>query len=437
MTSGIDKEALAKAFATLDIYEYGDVLQCMRCGLCLPSCPTYRTDGLETQSPRGRVAMIKAVIDGHLEPSADFVEHMYHCLDCRNCQSVCPAGVKAGELVLEARHRIEENRPQHAIKRFLLEYAIKDQKRLSALLSPMRLYEYLGLQTLVRKYGILKLISADLEFMEALLPPLPARPLTASIPEIVSAQGPERGRVGFFLGCAMNLLFSEVSRDTIEVLTRAGYTVVIPKGQQCCGAPNIAEGERRVYREMAEHNIGLFEDKDVDIVVTDCAACGSELKAYLEVFHRQTRMAKRAAAFARKIVDLSEFLVSALGPDTVFQSISETVCFHDPCHLRHAQGIVTQPRDLLRRIPGLTFRDIPDDGQCCGSAGIYNVTHRDRSMKILEAKLKAVAKTGADRVVTSNPGCLLQLMYGKKQWGLEWEVSHISQVLRRALQPCE
>lgn len=435
MKTQIDTRILSQAFATLDIYEYGDVLQCMRCGLCLPSCPTYRTDGLETQSPRGRVAMIKAVIDGQLSPSADFVEHMYHCLDCRNCQSVCPAGVKAGELVLEARHRIEENRPQHPVKRFLLQYAIRDQKKLSAYLSPVRLYEYLGIQALVRKYDILKAISADLEFMEALLPPLPARPLTASMPETVKARGVEKGRVGFFLGCAMNLLFSEVSRDTIEVLSRVGYTVVIPKGQQCCGAPNIAEGERRIYREMAEHNIGLFEGKGVDIVVTDCAACGSELKAYHEVFHRQARMADRAATFAQKIMDVSEFLASALGPDTVFRSIPESVCFHDPCHLRHAQGIVTQPRDLLRRIPDLKFEDIPDDGQCCGSAGIYNITHRDRAMKILEAKVKAIAKTGADRVVTSNPGCLLQLMYGRKRWGSAWEVSHISQVLRRALEP--
>ncbi len=434
MKSAVYTEQLSKSFATLDIYEYGDVLQCMRCGLCLPTCPTYRTDGLETQSPRGRVAMIKAVIDGHLAPSADFIDHMYHCLDCRNCQSVCPAGVKAGELVLEARHRIEENRPQNALKRFLLHYAIRDQKKLSACLAPVRLYEYLGLQALVRKYDILKLISADLEFMEALLPPLPARPLTASIPETVHARGPEKGRVGFFLGCAMNLMFSEVSRDTIEVLTRAGYTVVVPKGQQCCGAPNIAEGERRVYREMAENNIGLFEDKNVDVVVTDCAACGSELKAYHEVFHREPRMAERASAFAQKIRDVSEFLATALGPETIFRPIPESVCFHDPCHLRHAQGIVSQPRDLLKRIPDLKFVDIPDDGQCCGSAGIYNVTHRDRSMKILEAKVAAIAKTGAARVVTSNPGCLLQLMYGKARWGLEWEVSHISQVLRQALQ---
>lgn len=380
--------------------------------------------------------MIKAVIDGQLAPSADFIEHMYHCLDCRNCQSVCPAGVKAGELVLEARHRIEENRPQHAVKRFLLQHAIRDQKRLSAYLAPARIYEYLGLQALVRKYGILKMISADLEFMEALLPPLPARPLTSSIPETVKARGREKGKVGFFLGCAMNLLFSEVSRDTIDVLAGSGYTVVIPRGQQCCGAPNIAEGERRVYREMAEHNIGLFSDKRIDIVVTDCAACGSELKAYKEVFHRRPHMARKAAAFAGKIRDVSEFLSSALGPETVFRSIPESVCFHDPCHLRHAQGIVSQPRDLLRRIPGLTFRDVPDDGQCCGSAGIYNITHRDRSMKILEAKVNAIAKTGADRVVTSNPGCLLQLMYGKKRWGLKWEVSHISQVLHRALEPC-
>ena len=177
MARKVDQTRIAKAMATLDVHDYGDVLQCMRCGSCLPTCPTYRTDGVEMQSPRGRVAMIKAVIDGRLAPTEEFVEHMYHCLDCRNCQTVCPAGVKVGELVLEARHRIEESLPQPAIKRFLLGNAIRDQKRLSRYLAPLRAYQYLGLQKLVRYSRILDLISADLAFMEALMPPLPARPL--------------------------------------------------------------------------------------------------------------------------------------------------------------------------------------------------------------------------------------------------------------------
>ncbi len=433
MAKRVDAQRIGEAMATLDIYEYGDVLQCMRCGLCLPTCPTYRTDGLETQSPRGRVAMIKAVIDGRLPAAEEFIAHMYHCLDCRNCQTVCPAGVKAGELVLEARHRIEENRPQPLLKRFMLEYAIKDQKRLARCTSPLRLYQYSGLQSLIRKYRILTWISDDLELMEELLPPLPSKPLTDTLPEEIPAVGDEKGRVGFFLGCAMNLIFADVSRASIELLTLAGYTVVLPKGIKCCGAPNIAEGERHVYREMAEHNVALFEDRDVEAVVTDCAACGSELKSYREVFARNERLAERAEGFSSKVRDISEFLVSAFGPEFTFGSLPEEVCFHDPCHLRHAQGLTAPQRQLLGRVPGLVLREIPDEGQCCGSAGIYNVTHRERAMKILEAKVAAIQQTGAQRVITSNPGCHMQLLYARRRWGTGWRVSHISEILRMAL----
>lgn len=433
MPKHIDSEQIAKALANLDIHEYGDVLQCMRCGTCLPNCPTYRTDGIETQSPRGRVAMIKAVIDGRLKASEEFIDHMYHCLDCRNCQTVCPAGVKVGELVLEARYRIEEHIPQPLMKRFMLNHAICDQNRLSRYLIPMRLYQNLGIQRLVRKSGILKHISSDLEFMESLLPPLPSVPLSQTLPDEIPAVGPERGRVGFFLGCAMNLVFAEISRDTIEVLTRCGFTVVVPKDQQCCGTPNIAEGERRVYRQMAEHNVSLFEGKNLDAIVTDCAACGSELKAYRETLSKRAGMTRMAEAFSSKIKDISEFLAGNMGPETKLGPMQEVVCFHDPCHLRHGQKLVSPQRDLLRRIPGLTYTDIPDDGQCCGSAGIYNITHHDRAMKILEAKTIAISKAAAQRVVTSNPGCLMQLKYAAEKWAQTWDVSHISQVLKVSL----
>ncbi|MEW6352398.1 MAG: (Fe-S)-binding protein [Thermodesulfobacteriota bacterium] len=429
-----ESEKIAKAMSSLDIYEYGDVLQCMRCGLCLPTCPTYRTDGLETQSPRGRVAMIKGVIDGMLPASRTFIDHMYHCLDCRNCQTVCPAGVKAGELVLEARHRIEECRAQPLLKRFLLNYAIEDQDRLGHYMLPLRVYQRTGIQSLVRKYGhLLRLISEDLEHMEALLPVLPMRPLADRLPVETPAQGSERGRVGFFLGCAMNLMYADVSAATVQVLSRAGFTVVTPRGIKCCGAPNMSEGERRTYRAMARHNIALFEAAGVDYVVTDCAACGSELKGYREAFHRDPAMAARAVAFAEKVRDISEFLAAEPADAISFSPLREQVCFHDPCHLRHAQGIVSPPRELLLRIPGLELIEVPDEGHCCGSAGTYMITHRERSLKILEAKIRAIGLTGAQRVITSNPGCMMQLDYARRRGNQQWQVSHISEILGDAL----
>ncbi len=328
MAHTIDSEKIAQSFSTLDLHDYGDVLQCMRCGTCLPSCPTYKTDAVETQSPRGRIAMIKAVMDGKLRASEEFIEHMYHCLDCRNCQTVCPAGVRAGELVLEARNRIEDCIPQPLLKRFMLEYAIKDQKKLHRFMIPARLYQDLGIQWLVRKSKVLGLLSDDLDFMEALLPPLPARPLSFTIPEVMPAHGQEKGRVGFFLGCAMNLIFADISRDTIEILNRAGYTVIIPKDQQCCGTRNIAEGERKIYREMAEHNVGLFHDKDLDFVVTDCAACGSELKTYGEMLSRLS-VADRAGEFSRKVRDVSEFLDSAVSMIPATSGTAKNSYFHN------------------------------------------------------------------------------------------------------------
>jgi glycolate oxidase iron-sulfur subunit len=377
--------------------------------------------------------MIKAVIDGRLSASDEFVEHMYHCLDCRNCQSVCPAGVKVGELVLEARHRIEESRPQPILKRFILNYAIRDQKRLSRYMAPLKLYQAAGLQSLIRKFEFLKYISGDLEFMEALLPPLPSRPLMDTIPEEMPARKTSKGRVGFFLGCAMNLIFAETSRDSIDLLTESGYTVLIPKSQQCCGTPNIAEGERETYRKMAEHNIALFEQANVDVIVTDCAACGSELKSYALTLSKRPKWAQKARDFSAKVRDISEFLAHDIEDPVRFRPMPEVVCFHDPCHLRHGQSLVRPQRDLLLRLPELQYREVPDEGQCCGSAGVYNITHRERSMKILRSKIEAIGRTGAERVITSNPGCLMQLEYGRRKWGQGWTVSHISRFLKTAL----
>lgn len=437
MGTHFDPDKITRAFSTLDVHDYGDVLQCMRCGLCLPTCPTYRTDGVETQSPRGRVALIKAVIDGKMKASEEFVEHIYHCLDCRNCQTVCPAGVKPGELVLEARYRIEENRHQPLIKKFLLNYAILDHKRLAKLLAPLKIYQISGLQALVRKYDILKLISEDLEFMEALPPKLPSRPLSEDLSEEMPAVGRERGRVGFFLGCAMNLIFADTSRATIDNLTRSGFRVIVPKGVQCCGTPNIAEGERKIYREMAENTIRIFEDRRVDCVVTDCAACGSELKTYRNMFHKNLKLAVKATEFSNKVRDISEFLDSAWTPDIKLGPVPEIACFHDPCHLRHGQKLTSPQRNLLKRIPQLDYHELSDEGQCCGSAGIYNITHRDRSMKLLESKIEAIEKTHAQTVISSNPGCLMQLAYGSRHWNKCWNVIHISELLNRSLRSGE
>ena len=406
-----------------DAPDYDNLLACVKCGLCHSVCPTYATDAIEIQSPRGRVQLIRAVDEGQLALTDVVAEHMYHCLDCRACQTVCPSDVLVGEQVVRMRAMAEAGRSQHWLKRLVLEQLMTRPERLEAAVWPLRFYQWLGIQRLVRGTGLLRFFPIALQEMEKLLPALPRTPLRQSLPEITPAVGERQYRVGFFLGCVMSLVFAKTSAKTVRVLAENGCEVVLPKAQRCCGAPHAGEGDFQTLKDLARHNIDLFNGYELDYIVADCAACSAQTKEYEELLHDDPVYSERAAAFAHKMRDITELL----GEIPLRQPLGEVrknVTYHEACHLCHAQGITKQPRQVLDAIPGLSRVELREASWCCGSAGVYNITHPERAHEILGRKLDNIAASGADTVAVGNPGCLLQLMAGVRARGLDVDVVH-------------
>ena len=409
--------------------DYVKLINCMRCGMCLPTCPTYKETFLETASPRGRVALVRKLQEGELDQSEQLLEYLSLCLDCQACASACPCGVNAGELVAEFTCERKEKSSLGFMEDLILRKLVPHPDRLETSMMPMRVYQNSGLQKLVRTLGILKMFPKPLERMEGLLPPLPSKPLRQEINEITPAAGTERGRVGFFLGCVMSLVFSNASRATIKLLSTLGYTVITPKNQVCCGAPNMLGGDLTGLKEAARTNIDIFAGQNVDFIVTDCGGCGAELKNYGHHIEGET-----AAEFSAKVRDISQVL--ALHADELkllLKPLPLKVTYHDPCHIAHCQGIRKEPRDLLKLIPGLTYKELETADACCGSAGTYNIAKPEMSDRILQRKLDTVAASGAEILVTSNPGCLLQLKKGLADQLPDVKLMHLTEILAQSL----
>jgi len=388
--------------------DYVKLINCMRCGMCLPACPTYKETFLETASPRGRVALIRKLQEGDLDQSERLLEYLSLCLDCQACASACPCGVNAGELVAEFTCERKGGAGLGFMEDLILRKLVPHPDRLETAMAPMRMYQKSGLQKLVRTLGVLKMFPKPLERMEGLLPELPARPLRQEIREITPAEGQERGTIGFFLGCVMSLIFTDASRATIQLLSSLGYRVITPRNQVCCGAPNMLGGDLDGLQEAARTNVEIFGGYQVDFIVTDCGGCGAELKKYGHHIDGEAAM-----AFSAKVRDISQLL--ALHADELrgqLKPLDLKVTYHDPCHIAHCQGIRKEPRDLLRLIPGLMFKELDAADACCGSAGTYNISKPEMSDRILQRKLDTVRASGAQVLVTSNPGCLLQLKKG-------------------------
>jgi len=409
--------------------DYVKLINCMRCGMCLPACPTYRETFLETASPRGRVALIRKLQEGELDQSEQLLEYLSLCLDCQACASACPCGVNAGELVAEFTCERKSDGGLGFMEDLILRKLVPHPDRLETSMVPMRLYQRTGLQKLVRKLGVLKMFPKPLERMEGLLPELPARPLRQEIQEVTPAVGTERGTVGFFLGCVMSLIFSDASRATIKLLSSLGYKVITPKSQVCCGAPNMLGGDLEGLKQDARTNIDIFSGYDVDFIVTDCGGCGAELKKYGHHVDGEA-----AAAFSSRVRDISEVLALHVEElQAILKPLPLKVTYHDPCHIAHCQGIRKQPRDLLKLIPGLQFKELESADACCGSAGTYNIAKPEMSDRILQRKLDTVSASGAEILVTSNPGCLLQLKKGLADQLPKVKLMHLTEVLARSM----
>ncbi|MBU5612916.1 (Fe-S)-binding protein [Geomonas azotofigens] len=410
--------------------DYVKLINCMRCGMCLPHCPTYKESFLETASPRGRVALVRKFQEGELVESEKFLEYVSLCLDCQACASACPCGVNAGELVAEFRCERKQEQGLSTMEDLILRKLVPHPDRLEAATAPLRLYQRTGLQKVVRSLGLLKVFPAALGRMEGLLPKLPDAPLRQTISEVTPAVGEQKGTVGFFLGCVMSLIFSEASLATVELLSALGYKVVTPKDQKCCGAPNMLGHDIDGLKEAARFNTDLFQSQELDFVVTDCGGCGAELKKYGHHLDGETA----ATAFSTKVRDISEILATeAATLKNKLKPLPLKVTYHDPCHIAHCQGIRSQPRALINLIPGIDFRELPEADACCGSAGTYNIEKPEMSDRVLSRKVQNVQKSGADYLVTSNPGCLLQLKKALTEATPPVKVIHLTELLQMSL----
>ena len=380
---------------------------CVHCGFCLPTCPTYVLWGEEMDSPRGRIYLMQAGLDG--EPMSDaMVQHFDACLGCMACVTACPSGVQYDKLIEATRAQVERRHRRSVGDRLLREavFALFPHPgRLRMLRGPLSAYQRSGLQRLVDRSGLLERISPSLATMASLAPPVRRAP---RIPEHVAARGERRAVVGMLTGCVQGEFFPRVNAATARVLAMEGCDVVVPRRQGCCGALSVHSGREREAVAFARRTIETFDQAGVEHVVVNAAGCGSSMKEYAELLADDPMYSERAKHFAASVRDVSE-LLDELGPVAGRHPLPVTVAYHDACHLAHAQGIRTQPRDLLRSIPALDLREIADPEICCGSAGTYNLVNPEPARELGDRKARAVLDTGADLLVTANPGCLLQV----------------------------
>lgn len=418
--------------------DYSVVQQCMHCGLCLPTCPTYTATKMERHSPRGRISLVRAIADGRMDLTKTFAQEMYFCLGCLACTSACPAGVNYAEIFEVARATAEESGILKSPKRklirwFTVKWLFMDLRRLLFVGKLMRLYQALGLQKLLRASGVMKLMPARLQELESMTPDIPAKFSSGLIPEITPAVGKKRFRVAMLTGCAQDLIFSEINRDTVEVLAQNGCEVYTPRNQSCCGSLHGHNGEWKLAQILARRNIDQFPPEEFDAIISNAGGCGSHLKHYHQFLADDPDYAERALLWDAKLKDVHEWLAhTGLAPVPTRNAMPQKVTYHESCHLAHGQKITLEPRQLLRAIPGLELIELPESNWCCGSAGIYNLTQPEMANALQDRKMKNIQSTGAPIVANGNSGCLLQLINGAKQRDMKIRVVHPVSLLAEA-----
>ncbi|MBP3966583.1 (Fe-S)-binding protein [Paenibacillus lignilyticus] len=482
--------------STLD---YDQLTNCMRCGFCLPACPTFRETGIEAESPRGRIALMKAVADGIMDPDYAFETQMNHCLGCRACEPACPADVKYGQLLEQARDSIEQHTTSHRwwvklARKTAFEGMFPHQKRMRLLGGALQIYQQSGLRKLVRGVGLMKLFPAHMGQMERILPEASYRGVVEQIGSRHPAKGERVGTVGLFRGCIMDVLFTETNKHTVELLNEAGFDVVIPETQNCCGALHAHSGEQAGAKELAKRNIKAFQSAGVDWIASNAGGCGALLVEYDHLLHDDPQWAEGAAWFAKRTLDVSKLLVEhgrlqaaatqamatskaaaapscgsggakpgcgsgGAKPGPVSEAAAETaaadgcggscggggvsfasadkvrITYQDSCHLRNAMRSSEAPRKLMRSVANAEFIELREADRCCGSAGIYNLTQPDMAGQILDHKMEHVQRTDAHYLLTSNPGCLLQMKLGIEKHGMggKMEAVHLVDFLHERI----
>ena len=430
-------EATRQAPRTTDAPDYRNLMECVHCGLCLPTCPTYAELGVEMDSPRGRIYLMRAVVEGKLPLSASYQEHMSLCLGCRACETACPSGVKFGQLLEGARAQIEQaqapQRPPLAKWLRVLAFGglLPRPLLLRTLGNLLLLYQIIGLRALLNHPALTRALPTRLAALDQLLPVLPKRAYRVGIREVTPAHGERRGRVGFVSGCVMPIFYSQVNYATVQLLAANGFEVITPHGQRCCGALHAHAGERDGARRLARHNLEVFGQAHVDWLVVNAAGCGAMLKEYHELLHHDALLSGAAKQFSERVLDVSQFFdrFPFRGP---LGHLPLRVAYDDPCHLLHGQRVKDEPRRLLRAIPGLELLDVQEADWCCGSAGIYNLLHPELSRHILARKIRHIAAVNPDVIATGNPGCLVQIGAGAKEHGLSAPVVHPIELMFQA-----
>ena len=392
-------------------------LACVHCGLCLSACPTYLETGNENDSPRGRIYLMRAIQAGRLPVDDITVRHIDLCLGCRACEPACPSGVEYGQLLEHTRDHIEKNYSrsvfQKILRRFAIEKIFPFPARLKLALLPARFIKALRLQWLLPKFA-----RASLELV-------PDAAEAGRLPEVVSAKE-ARGSVGFIEGCVMQVMFAPTNLNSVRLLNDAGWDVHTPAGQGCCGALYAHSGQLDLARECARHNIAVFEKLELEAIIINAAGCGSTLKEYGALLADDPDWAERGEAFSARVKDLTEWVeISRFA----IRDSGLKVTYHDACHLAHPQGITAEPRALVRAVVGDNFVELPEAEICCGSAGSYNLTEPEMAARLQRRKIDNILSTGAEVVVTSNPGCQLQIQAGLKKAGSKMRVMHIADFL--------
>lgn len=408
------------------------LMDCVHCGFCLPTCPTFALTGDETDSPRGRLYYMRLLAEGRIEPTDTVLTHLDRCLDCRACETACPSGVQYGFLIEFARAQLAKlgkgPMRQTPINRFLVRHVFPHVNRIEALFLPLRIAQALGLTKLwANSRSPLPIFRTA-----SMVPPLPSRRFKR-MPKLFPAKGERKLRVGLLTGCIASVVFSPTNWAAAEVLSAAGCEVVVPPDQPCCGSLLTHTGHPDEARKFAQQLIQTFERcGPLDAVVVTAAGCGSTMKGYGHLLRDDHKFAQRAQAFATKVKDFSE-LLDGLEFQVPLKPLRWRVTYHDPCHTVHGQKVQEQPRRLIQRVPGIEFVELPEADWCCGSAGIYNLLQPKFADDILRRKIANIKATGAKVIVTANPGCLMQLWYGIQKHKLNVHLMHIADFLRAAL----
>jgi glycolate oxidase iron-sulfur subunit len=408
--------------------------QCVHCGLCTASCPTYVETANENDSPRGRIYLMRAVADGRIGLGEDVRHHLDLCLDCRACETACPSGVEYGRIIEPFKVAVRQATPVRErsswLQRAILQHLFPYGQRVKLALAPARLLQRLGLLDAAESLGMTRLLPPTLRRMQAMLPRL--TDASSVVAEVNPPVGPKRARVALFLGCVGDAMFPETTAATVSVLQQNGCEVIVPRGQVCCGAIHYHSGVEAPALEFARQNIKAFDPERFDAIIVNAAGCGAMLKDYAHLLPQAEHA--EAEGFVAKVRDIAEFLVG-LGPIPPKKPLPMKVTYHDACHLCHAQQVRAQPRQLLKLIPELELIPLEESELCCGAAGTYNLTQPEMSERLGTRKMDRISATGAEVVATGNVGCILQIARKVKERGLAMEVVHPVDLLARSYDP--